>query len=311
MATAIEGHRSTPAWRKGVIGELWAEFFGTFILVSFGDGVVAMLFALFGSGRTTPEGGLQSGGDWLLIGWGWALAVTFAVYTVGGITGAHINPAVTLGSAIRKTLPWSKVPRYWAAQVLGAFVGAALVFAIYNNAINNYDQVHHIVKGTLASVPTFSVFATFPANYFNTIWGPLADQIVGTFFLVLFIWAIGDEFNLPVGANLAPFIVGLVVLAVGISFGANAGYAINPARDFGPRIFAWIAGWGRIAFPGDYLHIQDYFWIPIVGPLIGGALASVAYDYGVRDFLIARLGEKPGVRGSGESEQDLPSPPEA
>ncbi len=95
------------------------------------------------------------------------------------------------------------------------------------------------------------------------------------------------------------------------SFGANAGYAINPARDFGPRIFAWIAGWGKIAFPGDYLHIQDYFWIPIVGPLIGGALASVVYDYGVRDFLIARLGEKPGVRGSGENPEDLPFPPEA
>ena len=151
MAT-VSGGVSRPAqsWRKGVLGELWAEFFGCFILISFGDGVVAMLWALFGSGRTTPAGGLQSGGDWLLIGWGWAMAVTVAVYTVGGITGAHINPAVTLGAAIRKNLPWSKVPRYWAAQVLGCFVGAALVYLVYNAAINHYDTTHHIVKGTLA-----------------------------------------------------------------------------------------------------------------------------------------------------------------
>jgi glycerol uptake facilitator len=295
------GSQAKRSWRKGVLGELWAEFFGCFILISFGDGVVAMLWALFGSGRTTPAGGLQSGGDWLLIGWGWAMAVTFAVYTVGGITGAHINPAVTFGAAIRKQLPWGKVPRYWAAQVLGCFVGAALVYLVYNAAINNYDTTHHIVKGTLASVSTFSTFATFPANYFHTVWGPLIDQIVGTFFLVLFVWAVSDEFNLPVGDNLAPFIVGMIVFAVGISFGANAGYAINPARDFGPRIFAWIAGWGKIAFPGNYKYIQDYFWIPIVGPLIGGAIASVVYDRGVQDILKARFEPKPGVKAEGET----------
>ena len=86
--------------------------------------------------------------------------------------------------------------------------------------------------------------------------GPLIDQIVGTFFLVLFVWAVTDEFNLPVGANMTPWIVGMIVMAVGISFGANAGYAINPARDFGPRIFAWIAGWGKVAMPGDYANTK-------------------------------------------------------
>ena len=311
MATASDaGRGSAPAWRKGIIGELWAEFFGTFILISFGDGVVAMLWGLVGSGRSSA-GPLQSSGDWLLITWGWALAVTFAVYVCGGISGAHINPAVTFGAAIRKQLPWKSVPGYWAAQVLGAFVGAGLVFLVYNNAINNFDQAHHIIKGTAASVGTYSTFATFPAPYFHNVLGPLVDQIIGTFFLVLFVWAIGDEFNLPVAGNLAPFIVGMVVMAVGISFGANAGYAINPARDFGPRMFALIAGWGKIAFPGNYGNINDYFWIPIVGPLIGGALASVVYDFGIRDFLIARLGDKPGIRGSGENPEDLPFEPEA
>jgi glycerol uptake facilitator protein len=235
-----------------LIGELWAEFVGCFILISFGDGVVAMLWALIGSGRTAAGNtavAFNSSGDWLLITWGWALAVVFAIYTVGGVTGAHINPAVTLGAAIRRQLPWNKVAPYWVAQVLGCFVGAALVFLVYNNAINHFDQVNHIVKGRPASVATYSTFATFPAPYFGTVWGPLIDQIVGTFFLLLFIFAVVDGFNLGVRANLHPFIIGMVVMAIGISFGANAGYAINPARDFGPRIFAWIAGWGRSRCP--------------------------------------------------------------
>lgn len=289
-------------WRKGLGGELYAEFFGTFILICFGDGVVAMLWALIGSGRAiqTPLGTkagagifsaatpLLGGGDWLLITFGWMLAVTFAIYTVGGVTGAHINPAITLGVALRKQLPWNKVVPYWVVQVLGAFVGAALVFLVYNNAINHYDQVNHIVKGTPASLGTYSTFATFPAPYFHSVLGPLVDEIVGTFFLALFVFAVTDELGLAPGSNLAPLIVGFIVLAVGISFGANSGYAINPARDLGPRLFAWAAGWGKIAFPGDYGWVNTYFWVPLVAPLIGAALAVPAYDIGIRKILIAR-----------------------
>jgi glycerol uptake facilitator protein len=293
-------------YRQGLVGELWAEFFGTFILISFGDGVVAMLWALVGSGRSSG-GPLFSSGDWLLITWGWALAVCFAVYTVGGISGAHLNPAVTLGFTVKGEFPVKKVVPYWAAQVVGAFVGAALVFAIYNNAINHYDQMHHIVKGTPASVATYSTFATFPAAYFGNVWGPLADQVVGTFFLVLFIFACIDVWNTGVKANLAPFIIGMVVMAVGISFGANAGYAINPARDFGPRMFALVAGWGKIAFPGDYGNINTYFWIPIVGPLLGGSIAAVMYNLGIRDILWARRvaaeEREPGEAGEPPSQQ--------
>jgi glycerol uptake facilitator protein len=311
VATVAEGRavRALPLrWRRGLIGELWAEFFGCFILISFGDGVVAMLWGLVGSGRSAA-GPLQSSGDWLLITWGWALAVAFAVYVTGGITGAHINPAITLGAAIRKQLPWNKVPSYWVAQVLGCFVGAALVFLVYNNAINNFDQVNHIVKGTAKSVGTYSTFATFPAPYFHNFLGPLIDQIVGTFFLALFVWAITDEYNQPVESNMAPFMVGMVVMAIGISFGANAGYAINPARDFGPRIFAWIAGWGKVAFPGDYGNVNTYFWIPIIGPLIGAALASVLYDFGIRSILMSRKPPEPGLVGEGETVQDRPPMP--
>ena len=122
-------------------------------------------------------------------------------------------------------------------------------------------------------------------------------------------FAVTDEYNLPVGSNMTPFIVGMIVMAVGISFGANAGYAINPARDFGPRIFAWIAGWGKVAMPGNYLVdggvIKNYvFRVPIVGPLIGGALGAVVYDLGIRDFLMARMGPEPGVHGVGETVLD-------
>jgi len=299
-------------WRQGIIGELWAEFFGCFILICFGDGVVAMLWALPGSGRGEYANILNSGGDWLLITWGWALAVCFAVYTVGGVTGAHINPAITLGAAIRKQLPWNKVPVYWVAQVFGCFVGAALVYLVYVNAIDAFNTAHHIVRGTYASKGTYSTFATFPAPYFSSVWGPLVDQIVGTFFLALFVWAVTDEYGLAVGSNLTPWIVGMIVMAVGISFGANAGYAINPARDFGPRLFAFIAGWGKQALPGNYLvnsgRITDYFWVPIVGPLIGAALASFFYDAFIRSILIARKPPEPGIIAEGETVQDRPGP---
>ena len=124
---------------------------------------------------------------------------------------------------------------------------------------------------------------------------------MGTFFLVLFVWAVTDEWNLPVGSNMTPWIVGMIVMAVGISFGANAGYAINPARDFGPRIFAWIAGWGKLAMPGNYGWINDYFWVPIVGPLIGGALASVFYDAFIQDILKARRPPAEGYHAEGET----------
>ena len=167
------------------------------------------------------------------------------------------------------------------------------------------------MRGSYASKATYSTFATFPAPYFSSVWGPLVDQIVGTFFLVLFVWAVTDEWNMPVGSNMAPWIVGMIVMAVGISFGANAGYAINPARDFGPRIFAWIAGWGKVAMPGNYQVnggvIRAYFWVPIVGPLIGGALASVFYDVFIQDILKARKPPEPGVFAEGETVQDRPN----
>jgi glycerol uptake facilitator protein len=273
------------------LGELVSEFLGTFVIIAFGDGAVAMVVAALNqSGRgKTP---FLTEADWLIIAWGWGFAVAFAVWVAGGVSGAHLNPAVTLAQALRRKFPWSKVAPYWAAQVFGAFVGAALVYFNYHSAINSFDSAMHITRGAPNSVPTFSIFATFPAKYFHSWVGPFFDQVIGTAFLVGFIWAITDAYNAPVKSNMAPLIVGFIVVAIGLSYGANAGYAINPARDLGPRLWAWIAGWKTIAMPGDYGNVNTYFWIPIVGPLVGGAIGALVYDLGIRNVLIAR-GAKP------------------
>jgi glycerol uptake facilitator protein len=272
----------------GMAGDMMAEFFGTMVLIAFGDGVVAMaVAALNQSGRGTAI--FVAAGDWLLITFGWAFAVTLGVYAAGGITGAHINPAVTLAFAVRGDFPWRKVGPYWLAQVAGAFVGAALVFLVYNEAITAYQNAHHVTPGGLGGVVTFSIFATFPAPYFHgNWWGPFIDEVVGTAFLLIGVASLVDRRNLAPKSNLTPFLVGIVVAAIGMSYGANSGYAINPARDFGPRSFAWIAGWGQNAFPGNGAWFSNYWWIPIVAPLVGGVIGILLYDLFIKNVLVAR-----------------------
>jgi glycerol uptake facilitator len=303
-ASAQARQRRGLSWRQSTVGEYGAEFLGTALLIMLGDGVVAMaVAALNQSGRGTEI--FQASGDWLLITWGWGFAVTFAVYAVGGVSGAHINPAVTVAFALRQGFPWSKVPGYIAAQLLGAFTGAAVVYAVYKGAIDSYEHVHNITRGDPNSVPTYSIFATFPAKYFGNWLGPFVDQVVGTALLVGFVFAVVDEVNQPVRANLAPLIIGFIVVSVGISYGANAGYAINPARDFGPRMFAWIAGWGKVAMPGDYGNVNTFFWIPIVGPFLGGVIGASIYDLVIHRTLLDR-GEvpEPGVEERGRTVED-------
>ena len=293
------------AWRRTTAGELVAEVLGTFVLIAFGDGVVAMaVAALNQSGRGTEI--FAASGDWLIIGWGWGFAVAFGVYVAGGISGAHINPTVTLAFAVRRGFLWRKVPGYIAAQLVGAFLGALLVYIVYKGAIDSYERAHDITRGDPDSVTTFSIFATFPAEYLGNWVGPFVDQVVGTAFLVAFVFAIVDELNQPVRANLAPIVIGFVVVAIGLSFGANAGYAINPARDLGPRLFAGLAGWGEVAIPGNYANVSGYLWIPIVGPFVGGVIGAFVYDLGIRDTLRAR-GEQapPDVEQRGRTVEEL------
>lgn len=285
-------HGSGLKRRGGLWGECLAEFLGTFVLIAFGDGVVAMaVAALPGSGRTAgPTTFFQGTGDWLLITWGWAFAVVFGVYIAGGVSGAHLNPAITLAFAVRRKFAWVKVLPYMLSQLVGAFVGAALVLLVYHDAINKFDAVSKGPKVNGHTLASFSIFATFPAPYFNgSMWGPLIDQIVGTMFLVMIVVAVIDLRNTAVQANLGPLIIGFAVAAIGISFGANAGYAINPARDLGPRLLAWISGWGDLAIPGNLAgSFSGYMWVPIVGPLIGGIVGVLIYDLFIGDVLHAR-----------------------
>jgi len=315
--TPLRGEGRTIGRISGLYGELLSEFLGMFVIIAFGDGVVAMaVAALPGSGRTSgPTVIFDAAGDWLLITFGWAMAVAFAVWIAGGVSGAHLNPAVTLAFAVRRKFPYKKVLPYWGAQLVGCFVGAALVFLVYHNSIDAFDLAAKTPKSGGNALATYSIFATFPAKYFGgSAVGPLIDQIVGTAFLLLFVVAVIDARNSAVGSNLAPLAIGLAVLAIGNSFGANAGYAINPARDFGPRLFAYFAGWGKVALPGTYnspgFSFSNYFWVPIVGPLIGGIIGVVIYDLFVGDVLYARLKLQEQVSGPIE-ESRLPEETQA
>lgn len=297
----VGGAGSRAGWRGGVLGECLAEFLGTLVLIAFGTGVVATaVAALNQSGRGSAA--FVAGGDWLLITCGWAAAVTLGVYVAGGVSGAHLNPAVTVALAWRRGFPWSRVLPYTIAQVAGAFAGAAIVYLDYHDAIASFERANHIVRGAASSAATVGIFVTGAAPYYTSLTGPLIDQVIGTALLVLLIFALTDARNQPPKSNLAPLIVGLVVAAIGMSFGADAGYAINPARDFGPRLLAWAAGWGIAAFPAN-----GFWWVPIVGPLLGGALGGIAYDLCIGRVLAARgVPPTPDVEIEGETVIDEP-----
>src|SRR5215468_8064694 len=238
--------------------ELYAEFLGTLVLIAFGAGVVAQVIL-----------SNKQNGEYLSINLAWGFGVTMGIYVAGGVSGAHLNPAVTLALAVRRDIPWSKFLPYAFAQIAGAFTGAAIVFLVYRSAFNHFDGGTRMIAGDKG---TAGIFATYPQSYLSTT-GALIDQIVGTALLMLVIRGVGDARNNAAG-NLGPIVVGFLVMAIGMAFGLNAGYAINPARDFGPRLFTAIAGWGLEVFRAN----NFYFWVPIVGPLIGGPLGALVYD---------------------------------
>ncbi|MFD4759706.1 aquaporin family protein [Streptomyces sp. NBC_00846] len=274
---------------SGFVGELSAEFLGTMILILFGCGVVAQVVA--GGALTEPPGGL---GNHDSIAWAWGLGVTLGIYVAGRLSGAHLNPAVTLSLAAFKDFPWKKVAPYTVAQFAGAFIGALLVRWNYTEALAKVDPGH--------TIKTQFVFSTLPANGNPALpvheWGALRDQVIGTAILVLLIFAVTDLLNTPPDANLGPFIVGLIIVAIGMAFGTNAGYAINPARDLGPRLASFLTGYGG-AWRDQYGNL--YFWVPIVGPLVGGPVGAFLYQALIGRFLPAAEAEPEGT---------LPLPPE-
>ncbi|MDN5765247.1 MAG: aquaporin family protein [Humibacillus sp.] len=248
-------------------GELWAEFLGTMILILFGVGVVAQVVT----------GGFPksvASGDHNSIAWAWGFGVTMGVYVSARVSGAHLNPAVTIALAAFKGFKWSKVGPYCLAQTAGAFVAAVVVRFVYADQIARVDPDHTKL--------TQGIFSTSPGPGVS-ITTAFFDQIVGTAILVFVIFAMTTALNNPPMANTGPLMIGFLVVGIGMAWGTNAGYAINPARDMGPRLASWITGYGDSLYSvnGDQL----YFWLPIVAPIIGGLLGGLLFVKGIEPYL--------------------------
>lgn len=255
-----------------MLGPLIGEVFGTFILILLGDGVVANV-------GLAPRLAAPAY-NWNTITIGWAFAVVVAVYVSAGVSGAHLNPAVTIALAAKRGFPWGKVAPYIIAQMFGAFLGAAGVYLVYMDGLN------------AAGVP--NVWCTGPGSVFGqAFWGGTGVPPTGSYSLVnafiaeifgtaVLLWGVlasGDSKNTGLMHNLGPFLVGFTVLAVGLSLGGPSGYAINPARDLGPRLLGTLVGTTGL-FSGNY-----WWTVPIFGPIIGGLLGVFTYDWFVTNFL--------------------------
>jgi MIP family channel proteins len=243
----------------GTSREAAAEFLGTFLLIAFGVGVVA---------QTVLSGGAN--GSYLGINIGWGLGVAVGVYAAAGVSGAHLNPAVTIALAVSRGFSWAKVPAYVVAQMAGAFAGAALVYLTYREAFDAFDQGVRSVQGAQG---TAGIFATYPQPFLSLA-GGFVDQIVGTALLMAGVLAVTDSRNNGAPGWLTPVLVGAIVVGIGVAFGFNAGYAINPARDLGPRLFTAVAGWGGGVFSAG----RGWWWVPVIAPCVGATLGALLYD---------------------------------
>ncbi len=231
---------------------LVGEFLGTMVLIILGDGVVA--------GVLLARSKAQNSG-WIVITAGWGFAVAIAVYAVGSVSGAHINPAVTIGLAAIGSFPWADVPGYIVAQMLGAFVGAVIVYLSY---------YRHWAPTEDADLK-LAAFSTGPAIR-DYAWNFLTE-VVGTFMLVFGVLAITAG-EAPAASGLTPLLVGLHVFAIGHTLGGPTGYAINPARDLGPRVAHAV-----LPIPGKRDSDFRYGWVPVVAPIVGGILGALVYQF--------------------------------
>ena len=253
---------------------LAGEFCGTAFLIVLGAGVVAHETLL----SATP--------DRMAITTTWGLAVALGVYLSGRLSGGHLNPAVTLALAGRGDFPAGRVAPYWLAQVAGAFLGAVLVYVDYAEAFRAFEGMHHLIRGALVDgkLPSpgaggAGVFCTFPT--FDVAGRNVFSEFLGTAILLMGVRALTDRRNAPPGGYVEPLALGALVWAIGLGLGGPTGYAINPARDLGPRLAAAAMGWG----PSVFRSHGYYFWIPIVAPLAGGLAGSILYDVAIHRHL--------------------------
>ncbi len=229
-----------------------AEVFGTGLLVLLGDGVVAGV--LLAKSKSNNAG-------WIVITAAWAFAVFVGVVVAGPISGAHLNPAVTIGLAVQGATPWDQVPVYLLGEFVGAFIGATLVTIHY---WDHYKQTED--QGLkLATYCTAPNIRNYPLNF--------VSEVIGTFVLVFVIFTFGTNGSSAGLASLGALPVAILVFSIGMSLGGTTGYAINPARDLGPRIIHAI-----LPVPGKGGSDWEYSWVPVVGPVVGGILAALVYN---------------------------------
>jgi glycerol uptake facilitator protein len=269
-------------------GELISEAVAMFIIIAFGDSVAAM-YNLY-----DPNPYQQA--YWgLCVAWG--LAVTIAIYTTASVSGCHANPAVTLALALYRKFSWRKVIPYCIAQTIGAFSGAAIVYVLFAPVIEHFLTTNHLTRATGGAA---GVFFTHPGLSITPMHA-FSDEIILTAFLIFGIFAITEQYNeLAPHANFGAVIIGLLVAVIGASMGYLEAWAINPARDFGPRLFCFFTGWGSSALPSP----DNYWWVPILGPLLGGIVGGGAYQLLIHPFLPAR------IRAANASHSPLSSTPE-
>uniref|UniRef100_A0A3P8TJ75 Aquaporin-3 n=1 Tax=Amphiprion percula TaxID=161767 RepID=A0A3P8TJ75_AMPPE len=242
--------------RNLLLRQALAECLGTLILVMFGCGAVAQLVLSGGSH-----------GMFLTVNFAFGFAATLGILVCGQVSGGHLNPAVTFALCLLGRERWRKFPMYFLFQTIGAFFGAAVIFGMYYDALWDHPGCFN-VTGPKA---TAGIFATYPGRHLTLVNG-FFDQIIGTAALIVCILAIVDPYNNPIPQGLEAFTVGFVVLVIGLSMGFNSGYAVNPARDLGPRLFTAMAGWGVEVFT------NGWFLVPVFAPFLGTIIGVMVYQ---------------------------------
>lgn len=258
-------------------GQCIAEFLGTATIIFFGAGCVAAM----------KVAGASFGLWEICIVWG--LAVAMAVYLTAGISGAHLNPAVSVALWLFANFEGRKVLPYTIAQIAGAFCSAALVYGLYHNLFLDYEQTHHMVRGSVESLDLAGVFSTYPNPHISVGQAFLVEMVITAIMMALIMALTDDGNGLPRGP-MAPLLIGFLIAIIGAAMGPLTGFALNPARDFGPKLFAWVAGWGNVAFTGA--RDIPYFLVPIFGPLIGASLGAFGYRALIANNLPGKVVEK-------------------
>ncbi|XP_074137713.1 aquaporin-7 isoform X3 [Sminthopsis crassicaudata] len=250
--------RMQDALRGDMMREFLAEFISTYVMMVFGLGSVAQKVL-----------GENNYGTYLSINLGFGFGVVMGVHVAGGISGAHMNSALTFTSCVLGQMPWKKFPVYTVAQCFGSFLAAATIYGLFYQALIRYTDGNLTVTGPRA---TAGIFATYPASYM-TLWRGFIDEIFLTGILQVCLLAINDKKNCPALQGTHPLVIGVLVVTIGLSLGMNTGYAINPSRDLPPRIFTSIAGWGNEVFTAA----ESWWWVPVVAPPLGALMGAIVY----------------------------------